>query len=153
MRERRPKKTSSSLAIAYLFSSVALPFSENKSSSASFCQRSKQKSPLTERGLSSRTNKTDRFIRGATLIHGKPCAFGILTYPRTLTPVHTLQILGKKAFDCTLRGPFANLFLTRISASRALCEGITDVISASTVYSLTSISRPARFVNSFFDIF
>ena len=39
----------------------------------------------------------------------------------------------ESAFDCTLGGPFDNLFLTRLSAPRALCEGIVAVISASTV--------------------
>ena len=36
-------------------------------------------------------------------------------------------------FLCTLGGPFDELFLTRLPATRALCEGIFAVISASTV--------------------
>ncbi|MBQ1933869.1 MAG: hypothetical protein IIV03_03610 [Clostridia bacterium] len=36
-------------------------------------------------------------------------------------------------FDCTLRGPFDGLFPACIPATQALCEVITDVISASTV--------------------
>ena len=51
------------------------------------------------------------------------------------------------AFDCTLRGPFADLFLTRLSAWRALCEVMIDVISASTVYDSISIAREKGFVN------
>ena len=31
-------------------------------------------------------------------------------------------------FDCTLRGPFDNLFLIRFSASRTLCKGMIAVI-------------------------
>jgi len=37
-------------------------------------------------------------------------------------------------FDCTLRGPFGDLFLTRLSAARALWKGMVAFISASTVY-------------------
>ena len=36
-------------------------------------------------------------------------------------------------FDCALSGPFAKQFLTRLSAPRALCVVLIDVISASTV--------------------
>lgn len=73
--------------------------------------------------------------RGATLIHGITRALSrIPTYPRQLTYAHTLQnTLGISPFDCTLSGPFDNLFLIRLSASRTLCKGIIDVISASTV--------------------
>ncbi len=39
----------------------------------------------------------------------------------------------RRAFDCTLRGPFDDLSLTRLSAARALCKGMIAVISASTV--------------------
>ena len=51
------------------------------------------------------------------------------------------------AFDCALSGPFANQFLSRLSAPRALCAVLIDVISASTVYNI--ISPKVRFVNSF----
>lgn len=74
--------------------------------------------------------------RGATLIHGITRALSrIPTYPRQLTYAHTLQnTLESLPFDCTLGGPFANLFLTRLSAFRTLCKGIINVISASSVY-------------------
>jgi len=55
------------------------------------------------------------------------------------------------AFDCALSGPFADLFLTRLSASRALCEVMIDFISASTVYH-NIISRVFLFVNTFLRI-
>ena len=73
-------------------------------------------------------------IRGATLIHG-PCRAlcGIPLYPRQLTYAHTLQNTRQYAFDCTLRGPFDNLFLTQLSASWALCAVMAAVTSASTV--------------------
>ena len=45
------------------------------------------------------------------------------------------RILCITTFDCALSGPFDNLFLTRLSASRALCRGIVAFISASTVCS------------------
>ena len=54
-----------------------------------------------------------------------------------------------RAFDCALSGPFAEQFPTRFSASRALCEVLSDVISASTVY-VYIISQPNHFVNNFF---
>ena len=39
----------------------------------------------------------------------------------------------KNTFDCALSGPFENLFFTRLSATRALCRSIINVISASQV--------------------
>ena len=61
------------------------------------------------------------------------------------------RILGKadSAFDCALSGPFAKQFLTRLSAPRALCVVLNDVISASTVYDGDIISRVFCLVNSF----
>ena len=44
---------------------------------------------------------------------------------------------SENPFDCALRGPFAKQFLTRLSATRALCIVLIDVISASTVYDIT----------------
>ena len=59
------------------------------------------------------------------------------TSPTTDVCPHVAEYSAKKglplAFDCALRGPFDGLFLTRLSATRALCEVITDFISASTV--------------------
>ena len=37
---------------------------------------------------------------------------------------NTLRVRKSHAFDCTLSGPFDNLYLTRLSAPRALCKGI-----------------------------
>ena len=62
----------------------------------------------------------------------------ILIYPRQLTGVYRRRILGKKAFDYALRGPFDDLFLTWLSATQVLCEGIIAVISASTVFLIIS---------------
>ena len=44
------------------------------------------------------------------------------------------EYFGNIPFDCALSGPFAKQFLTRLSASRALCKVRTDVISISTVF-------------------
>ncbi len=41
-----------------------------------------------------------------------PCPRRIPAYPRQLTYANTLQILCETTFDCTLSGPFDNLFLT-----------------------------------------
>ena len=48
---------------------------------------------------------------------------------------HTLQNTGRAphAVDCTLRGPFDDLFLARFSPSRALWKALVAFISASTV--------------------
>jgi hypothetical protein len=74
-------------------------------------------------------------IRGATLIHGMSRALSrIPAYPRHMTSAcNVAEYSGNSPFDCALRGPFDNLFLTRLSASRTLCKGIIAVISASTV--------------------
>ena len=65
----------------------------------------------------------------------KLCTCRILTYPRQITHALALQnTLRICAFDCTLRGPFDDLFLTRLSATQALCTGIIAFISASTVW-------------------
>ena len=53
--------------------------------------------------------------------------------PATDVCPHVAEYSGKHPFDCTLSGPFANLFLIRLSATRTLCKGIIAVISASTV--------------------
>ena len=60
----------------------------------------------------------------------------IQTYPRELTHPYALQNTPEVPFPCTLSGPFDNLFLTRFSASRALCKGIIAVISTSTVFDI-----------------
>ncbi|MGN1450798.1 MAG: hypothetical protein ACI4XQ_01760, partial [Eubacteriales bacterium] len=58
----------------------------------------------------------------------------IPTYPRQMTSAcNVAEYFVKITFDCALSGPFDNLFLTRFSASQALCKGIIAVISASTV--------------------
>ena len=44
-------------------------------------------------------------------------------------------------FLCTLGGPFDELFLTRLPATRALCEGIFAVISASTVWAIRLLTH------------
>ena len=69
------------------------------------------------------------------MIHGLTRALsGIPAYPRQFTPAFGVaEYSGKAPFDCALSGPFDNLFLTGLSASPALCEVITAVISASTV--------------------
>ena len=80
----------------------------------------------------SRTNKT--YSRCHLDSRDSRALSGIHKYPRQLTYAHTLQnTLRCPAFDCTLRGPFDDLFLTRLSATRALWKGMIAVISASTV--------------------
>ena len=102
----------------------------------------KQKTPLTEIYSLSRTNNTNT-IRGATLIHGMTRALSrIPTYPRHLYAcLQRRRILGETcfSFDCALSGPFAKQFLTRLSAPRALCVVLIDVISASTVSNIEFI--------------
>ena len=89
----------------------------------------------------------DELHRGATLIHGHLCRAlsEIPSYPRQVTYAFTLQntllpeisfLLEKhfpSAFDCTLSGPFDDLFSAGFSSSPALCRSIITVISASTV--------------------
>ena len=78
-------------------------------------------------------------IRGATSnLREIPRALSrIPSYPRQLTYAstsqNTLRDTISPAFDCALSGPFDDLFLTRFSASRALCKGMIAVISASSV--------------------
>lgn len=48
-------------------------------------------------------------------------------------PARCRVLCAWRAFDCTLSGPFDDLFLPRLSATRVLCTGIIAVISASTV--------------------
>ena len=63
------------------------------------------------------------------------------------------EYFGNIPFDCALSGPFDNLFLTWLSATQALCEGIIAVISASTVYIimfLDNILPQKKFVNTFY---
>ena len=65
---------------------------------------------------------------------------GIPSYSRQLTYAHTSQNTPPRAFDCALRGPFGGLSPARFSAPRTLCEGMTALISASTVsYEITEI--------------
>lgn len=84
-------------------------------------------------------------IRGATLVHGLSllpgrALCGVPSYPRQLTyaltswstPLAVCQV-QLPWFDHALSGPFDDLFLTRLSAARALWKGIIAVISASTV--------------------
>ena len=95
------------------FLSVAIVY---PSYSPAFLQKSNKKA--LNRSLS-RTNTT---IRGATLIHANACAYRIRKYPGQLTDAHPLQNTQQfPAFDCTLRGPFAERCRIRISAARTLC--------------------------------
>ena len=97
--------------------------------------------PSTESVCLSRTNKPS-VIRGATLHSWQSHALFEIRHavhayiPRQLTcAVYVAEYSAASiaAFDCTLRGPFDGLFPTRLSATRALCEGIIAFISASTV--------------------
>jgi hypothetical protein len=73
-------------------------------------------------------------IRGATLIHGMSVRLQDTDIsPTTNVRRNVAEYSVQGTFDCALRGPFDNLFLTRFPATRALCEGIIAVISASTV--------------------
>ena len=59
---------------------------------------------------------------------------GYPLYPRQITSAcNVAEYFVNVTFHCALSGPFDNLFLTRLSASRALCKGMIAVISASTV--------------------
>ena len=99
----------------------------------------KTKSPLTDfyfcQGRIMHNNYNPRCHLEFT---GNPCALSrIPSYPRQLTYAstsqNTLRDTISPAFDCALSGPFDDLFLTRFSASRALCKGMIAVISASSV--------------------
>ena len=65
----------------------------------------------------------------------------IPSYPRQLTYALRCRILCPlsrsarlcSTFDCTLRGPFDDLYFIRLSAARTLCGSIITFISASTV--------------------
>ena len=61
----------------------------------------------------------------------------------------TLQNTQQKAFDCTLRGPFSDLFFTQLSAPWALCASIIALISASTVCDGYSLSQNGEVVKGF----
>ncbi len=77
----------------------------------------------------------DELIRGATLIHDYSRALSeILAYPRQVTHAFALQNTLLIAFDCTLSGPFDDLFSAGFSASPALCGIMITFISASTVW-------------------
>ena len=80
-----------------------------------------------------RTNKQN--IRGATLIsRHDPCSQRDTNISPTYDVcLNVAEYSEQGSFDCALRGPFDNLYLTRLSAPRALCRGMTAVISASTV--------------------
>ena len=117
-------------------------------------QCEKEKSPLTEICFLSRTNKIlyPRCHLGFT--EKNPCALQDTDISPATDACRTLQnTLRKNAFHCTLNGPFDNLFLTRLSASRALWKGIIAVISVSTVYDLIFFIIAPCFssVNRFFE--
>ena len=57
------------------------------------------------------------------------------------------------SFDCALSGPFAKQFLTRLSATRALCVVLNDVISASTVYDSVSYHQSPTLSIGFMSFF
>ena len=80
-------------------------------------------------------------IRGATLLHGKPCALrNTIIFPATDVCPTSQNTRLLQAFDCALSGPFGGLSPARLSAFRTLCEGIAALISASTVcYEITGI--------------
>ena len=69
--------------------------------------------PLTETSLCQGRINTNS-IRGATLIHGMSRALSrIPTYPRQMTSASNVaEYSVETTFDCALRGPFDNLFLT-----------------------------------------
>ena len=74
-------------------------------------------------------------VRGATLIHGQTVS--VRLRDTTISPTSdvclTLRNTLLPHFLRTLRGPFDDLSLTRLSAARALCEVLVAVISASLV--------------------
>lgn len=60
-------------------------------------------------------SRTNNNIRGATLIHGFPCARqDTIISPATDVCLHVAEYSADvmSAFDCTLCGPFDKLFLT-----------------------------------------
>ena len=70
-----------------------------------------------------------------------PCALqGTIIPPATHVCPHVVEYslaacsVQLSRFDHALSGPFDDLFLTRLSATRALWKGIIAVISASTVF-------------------
>ena len=94
-----------------------------------------------EHKLLQKTKMTERqnsFCQGRIKISAVPPWFTTVLFEVLHTHVTDAyfrrRILCRKAFDCALRGPFARLFPTRLSAPRALCGGISCFISASTVY-------------------
>ena len=89
-------------------------------------------------------------LRGATLVRDLSRTLRDTVIPLTTDVCQHVAEYSAHAFDCTLRGPFAKQFLTRFSASRALCIVLDGFISASTVYYVNSITPPSDFVNSFF---
>lgn len=79
-------------------------------------------------------------VRGATLIHGQTITVRLRDTPlacASISPTSdvclTLRNTLLPHFLRTLRGPFDDLSLTRLSAARALCEVLVAVISASLV--------------------
>ncbi len=63
-------------------------------------------------------------VRGATLIHGQtvPVRLQDTTISPTTDVCPTLRNTLLPHFLRTLRGPFDDLFLARLSATRALCQ-------------------------------
>ena len=67
--------------------------------------------------------------------------------PATDVCPHVAPYSPEGDFLCALSGPFEGLFPTRLSASRALCRGMADLISASTVYCIQLRSVDHRWVH------
>ena len=68
------------------------------------------------------------------MFHGFPCTLRDTSISPATDVCLTLQNTRHQAFDCTLSGPFDDLFFTRFTAPRALCGIIITFTSASTVY-------------------
>lgn len=81
-------------------------------------------------------SRTNHLIRVATLNSRITCSQQdtIMSSATDVCPHVAEYSVPKGTFDCTLSGPFDEMFLTCLSATQALCEGINAVISASTVY-------------------
>ena len=86
-------------------------------------------------------------IRGATLIHGSPCALqdtGISPAGNVCRKRRSLLSVTGTLFGAPSADHFNNVYLTRLSAPRALCGGITAFISASSVYYGIAIESTTR---------
>jgi len=103
-------------------------------------------------------SRTNKLIRGATLIHKKRALSRILSYPRQLTYAPRHGILGKQnSFDRTLSSPFNNL---RSYPALIICQTLCTVhllflsLLHRFVYYLIVINifLACKFVNGFLSI-